>query len=43
MHGSAHIKEEIEKLKVQMAELQRKGAGDKLAELQGQLPASKRN
>jgi ATP-dependent Clp protease ATP-binding subunit ClpB len=39
VHGSAHIKEEIEKLKVQMAELQRKGQYDKLAELQyGQLP-----
>jgi ATP-dependent Clp protease ATP-binding subunit ClpB len=39
VHGSAHIKEEIEKLKVQMAELQRQGAFDKLAELQyGKLP-----
>ncbi|MCP5268647.1 MAG: ATP-dependent chaperone ClpB [Zoogloeaceae bacterium] len=39
VHGSAHIKEEIEKLKVQMADLQRKGQYDKLAELQyGQLP-----
>ncbi|GAB2180609.1 ATP-dependent chaperone ClpB [Denitratisoma sp. agr-D3] len=39
VHGSAHIKEEIDKLKVQMAELQRKGAFDKLAELQyGKLP-----
>ncbi|HEX5801758.1 MAG TPA: AAA family ATPase, partial [Azospira sp.] len=39
VQGSAHIKEEIEKLKVQMAELQRKGQYDKLAELQyGQLP-----
>ncbi len=39
VHGSAHIKEEIEKLKLQMAELQRKGQYDKLAELQyGQLP-----
>jgi len=39
VQGSAHIKEEIDKLKVQMAELQRKGAFDKLAELQyGKLP-----
>ena len=39
VQGSAHIKEEIEKLKIQMADLQRKGAFDKLAELQyGQLP-----
>jgi ATP-dependent Clp protease ATP-binding subunit ClpB len=39
VHGSAHIKEEIERLRVQMAELQRKGQYDKLAELQyGQLP-----
>jgi len=39
VHGSAHIKEEIEKLKLQMAELQRQGAFDKLAELQyGKLP-----
>ncbi|MFA7291673.1 MAG: AAA family ATPase, partial [Rhodocyclaceae bacterium] len=39
VHGSAHIKEEIEKLKVQMAELQRKGDLGKVAELQyGQLP-----
>ncbi|HQR03379.1 MAG: ATP-dependent chaperone ClpB [Proteobacteria bacterium] len=39
VQGSAHLKEEIEKLKVQMAELQRKGAFDKLAELQyGKLP-----
>ena len=39
VHGSAHIKEEIEKLKVQMTELQRKGQYDKLAELQyGKLP-----
>lgn len=37
--GSAQIKEAIEKLKVQMAELQRKGQFDKLAELQyGKLP-----
>ncbi|HEY6896416.1 MAG TPA: ATP-dependent chaperone ClpB [Rhodocyclaceae bacterium] len=39
VHGSAHIKEEIDKLRVQMADLQRKGAFDKLAELQyGKLP-----
>jgi ATP-dependent Clp protease ATP-binding subunit ClpB len=39
VQGSAHIKEEIERLRVQMAELQRKGAFDKLAELQyGKLP-----
>ena len=39
LQGSTHIKEEIEKLRVQMAELQRKGAFDKLAELQyGTLP-----
>jgi ATP-dependent Clp protease ATP-binding subunit ClpB len=37
--GSQHIKEEIEKLRQQMAELQRKGQYDKLAELQyGRLP-----
>jgi ATP-dependent Clp protease ATP-binding subunit ClpB len=37
--GSQHIKEEIEKLRLQMAELQRKGQYDKLAELQyGKLP-----
>ena len=37
--GSTHIMKEIEKLKVQMAELQRKGQYDKLAELQyGKLP-----
>ncbi|MFX7329513.1 hypothetical protein ABTI69_22230, partial [Acinetobacter baumannii] len=37
--GSAHIKEEIEKVRVQMADLQRKGQFDKLAELQyGKLP-----
>ena len=37
--GSAHIKEEIEKVRVQMADLQRKGQFDKLAELQyGRLP-----
>ena len=39
VHGSAHIKEEIDHLRVQMAELQRKGQFDKLAELQyGKLP-----
>ena len=39
VHGSAHIKEEIDKLKAQMAELQRKSQYDKLAELQyGKLP-----
>ncbi|QDX81022.1 ATP-dependent chaperone ClpB [Denitratisoma sp. DHT3] len=37
--GSAQIKEEIDRVKAQMAELQRKGQFDKLAELQyGQLP-----
>ncbi len=34
VHGSAHIKEEIEQLKIEMAELQRKGQYDKLAEIQ---------
>jgi ATP-dependent Clp protease ATP-binding subunit ClpB len=39
VQGSAHVKEEIDKLRVQMAELQRKGQFDKLAELQyGTLP-----
>ncbi|MDR1349172.1 MAG: ATP-dependent chaperone ClpB [Zoogloeaceae bacterium] len=39
VQGSAHIKEEIDRLKVQMAEFQRKGQFDKLAELQyGKLP-----
>ena len=39
MQGTTHIKEEIERVKVQMAELQRQGAFDKLAELQyGILP-----
>jgi ATP-dependent Clp protease ATP-binding subunit ClpB len=39
VQGSAHIKEEIDHLRVQMAELQRKGQFDKLAELQyGKLP-----
>ncbi len=39
VQGAAHIKEAIEKLKIQMADLQRKGQLDKVAELQyGQLP-----
>ncbi|HEX5091584.1 MAG TPA: AAA family ATPase, partial [Burkholderiales bacterium] len=39
VQGSQHIKEEIEKLRLQMADLQRKGQYDKLAELQyGRLP-----
>ncbi|MDR3159681.1 MAG: ATP-dependent chaperone ClpB [Zoogloeaceae bacterium] len=39
VQGSAHIKEEIDRLKVEMAEFQRKGQFDKLAELQyGKLP-----
>ena len=39
VQGSAHIKEEIDRLKVEMAELQRKGQFDKLAEIQyGKLP-----
>ncbi|MCK9983755.1 MAG: ATP-dependent Clp protease ATP-binding subunit ClpB [Azoarcus sp.] len=39
VQGSQHIKEEIEKLRAQMAEMQRKGQYDKLAELQyGKLP-----
>ena len=39
VQGSAHIKEEIDKIRGQMAELQRQGAFDKLAELQyGTLP-----
>ena len=39
VQGSAHIKEEIDRIRGQMAELQRKGQYDKLAELQyGQLP-----
>jgi len=39
VQGSAHIKEEIDKLRGEMAELQRKGQYDKLAELQyGRLP-----
>ncbi|HEX6692661.1 MAG TPA: AAA family ATPase, partial [Burkholderiales bacterium] len=39
VQGTAHIKEGIEKLRLEMAELQRKGQYDKLAELQyGKLP-----
>jgi ATP-dependent Clp protease ATP-binding subunit ClpB len=39
VHGTQHIKEEIEKLRTQIADLQRKGQFDKLAELQyGTLP-----
>ena len=39
VQGAAHIKEAIDKLRIQMAELQRKGQYDKLAELQyGELP-----
>ena len=39
LHGARHIKEEIDRLKVRMAEFQRKGQFDKLAELQyGELP-----
>jgi ATP-dependent Clp protease ATP-binding subunit ClpB len=39
VHGVQHVKEEIEKLRAQIAELQRQGAFDKLAELQyGKLP-----
>jgi ATP-dependent Clp protease ATP-binding subunit ClpB len=39
VQGSAHIKEEIDRIRNQMAELQRKGQYDKLAELQyGKLP-----
>jgi ATP-dependent Clp protease ATP-binding subunit ClpB len=39
VQGAQHIKEEIEKVRLQMADLQRKGQYDKLAELQyGQLP-----
>jgi ATP-dependent Clp protease ATP-binding subunit ClpB len=39
VQGSAHVKEEIDKIRGQMAELQRQGAFDKLAELQyGTLP-----
>ena len=39
VQGSAHIKEEIDRLRAQMAEFQRKGQYEKLAELQyGKLP-----
>ncbi len=39
VQGSAHIKEQIDQIKAQMADLQRKGQFDKLAELQyGTLP-----
>ncbi|KAF4516709.1 hypothetical protein B566_EDAN003459 [Ephemera danica] len=39
VQGAAHIKEEIDKIKAQMADLQRKGQYDKLAEFQyGTLP-----
>ena len=39
VQGSAHVKEEIDRIKAQMADLQRKGQYDKLAELQyGKLP-----
>ncbi|MDR2365721.1 MAG: ATP-dependent chaperone ClpB [Zoogloeaceae bacterium] len=39
VQGSTHIKEEIERLRVEMAEFQRKGQFDRLAELQyGKLP-----
>ncbi|MBL8520466.1 MAG: ATP-dependent chaperone ClpB [Betaproteobacteria bacterium] len=39
VQGTQHIKEEIEKLRAQMADLQRKGQFDTLAELQyGKLP-----
>ena len=39
LHGARHIREEIDHLRVRMAEFQRKGQFDKLAELQyGELP-----
>ncbi len=39
VQGSAHIKEEIDRLRGEMAELQRRGQYDKLAEIQyGKLP-----
>jgi len=39
VQGSAHIKEEIDRLRAQMADFQRKGQLDKVAELQyGKLP-----
>jgi ATP-dependent Clp protease ATP-binding subunit ClpB len=40
VQGSAHIKEEIDKLRAQMVDLQRRGLLDKVAEIQyGTLPA----
>ena len=40
VQGAAHIKEEIDKVKVELARLQREGKLDKVAELQyGRLPA----
>jgi ATP-dependent Clp protease ATP-binding subunit ClpB len=40
VQGTAHIKEEIDKLKAQMTELQRKGQFEQVAEIQyGKLPA----
>jgi ATP-dependent Clp protease ATP-binding subunit ClpB len=40
VQGTAHIKEEIDKVKVELARLQREGKLDKVAELQyGKLPA----
>ncbi|MCK6428887.1 ATP-dependent chaperone ClpB [Betaproteobacteria bacterium PRO7] len=43
VQGAAHIKAEIDKLKSEMAELQRKGQYDKLAEIQyGKLPQLER-
>ena len=39
VQGSAHIKEELDRLRAQMAELQRSGQYDKMAEIQyGKLP-----
>jgi ATP-dependent Clp protease ATP-binding subunit ClpB len=39
VHGTQHVKEEIDKVRAQIADLQRKGQFDKLAELQyGTLP-----
>ncbi len=39
VHGTQHVKEEIDKVRAQIADLQRQGAFDKLAELQyGKLP-----
>jgi len=43
VQGAAHIKAEIDRLKAQMNELQRRGQFDKLAEIQyGKLPALER-